>query len=152
MKHFKYISAAIFFVLLVTSAQAQFGTMPPYTVQVEAIGEINIPGLHSFAFAKSGDKWLFIGGRTNGLHGLNSSGGFPPEYKNDNIMVVDTATWSYYSADINQLPHATADPLRTNNMQYVQSGKYSYMAGGYGYDSTALHFRTFPILTAIHKI
>jgi hypothetical protein len=124
--------------------------MPPYTFQVEAISGINIPGLHSFAFAKSGDKWLFVGGRTNGLHGLNSSGGFPPEYKNDNIIVVDTSTWNYYTSDINQLPYSTADPLRSNNMQYVQSGKYLYIAGGYGYDSTALHFRTFPTLTAIN--
>lgn len=140
----------VLFPSLQTQSFAQYGQMPPFTISIEAISGTTIPGLHSFAFAKSGDKWLIIGGRTNGLHGLNSSGGFPPEYKNDNVIIVDTTTWMSYAADLNQLPKAIADPMRSTNMQYIQQGSYLYMVGGYGWDSTATIFVTFPTLTAIH--
>lgn len=140
----------VFVFSTIFSSVAQYGQMPPFTIQVEAINGITIPGLHSFAFAQWGDKWLFIGGRTNGLHGLNSSGSFPPEYKNNSIIVIDTTTWQYYQADLNQLPKSVADQMRSTNMESIQTGSYLYMMGGYGYDSVANMFVTFPKLTAIH--
>ncbi len=146
------LTSYLFFLTILLSAKsfAQYGAMPPFTVQIEAINGINIPGLHSFAFAQSGDKWLFVGGRTNGLHGVNSSDGFPPEFKNDAVIVVDTTTWTYYQAELNQLPKLIADPMRSSNMEYIQEGNYLYMMGGYGYDSTLSFFTTYPKLTAIH--
>ena len=138
------------FSILYNNSSAQFGPLPPFTVQIEPVISTPLPALHSFAFAQSGDKWLIIGGRTNGLHGLNSSSGFPPEYKNDLVTVIDTTTWAFYSADLNQLPQVIADPMRSANMQYVQEGNYLYMLGGYGYDSVASLFVSFPKLTAIH--
>jgi hypothetical protein len=129
---------------------AQFGTMPPFSIQIEPVIAAPLPGMHSFAFAKSGDKWLFIGGRTNGLHGLNASGAFAYEYRNDKVTVIDTSTWTYYTADLNQLPWAVADPMRSSNMESIQDGDYLYMIGGYGYDSTQSRFATFPVMTAIH--
>ncbi len=144
---------SLLFVLLTgcfISSKAQFGALPPYTIQIEPISGITMPGIHSFAFAQSGDKWLFIGGRTNGLHGINSNDGFLAENKNDAVIVVDTATWNFYSADLNQLPRTIADPMRSTNMEYIQEGKYLYMIGGYGYDSTLTHYLTFPTLTAIN--
>ncbi len=140
----------VLFFINIISLKAQFGALPPFTIQVEPIGGINIPGIHSFAFAQSGDKWLFIGGRTNGLHGLNSNDGFDPTYINNTVMVVDTATWQLYSASLNQLPNSIADPLRCTNMEYIQSGNHLYMVGGFGYDSTLFHFLTYPTLTAIN--
>ncbi|MCW3086348.1 MAG: hypothetical protein JWP12_3714 [Bacteroidetes bacterium] len=148
--NFKKITTLFFIVLLTLRAAAQFGQMPPFTLSIEAISGTNIPGFHSFAFAQSGDKWLIIGGRTNGLHGLNSNDGFPAEYKNDKVIVIDTTTWTYYSADLNQLPYSIADPMRSTNMQYIQDGNYLYMAGGFGYDTVGDHYVTFPTLTAIH--
>jgi hypothetical protein len=140
---------SIFFICVQT-AVAQYGKLPPFQLQLEAIGGTNIPGLHSFAFAQSGDKWLFIGGRTNGLHGLNNNGGFPGEYKNDAVIVIDTVTWNFYQADLNQLPQNLAAPMRSTNMEYIQNGDYLYMVGGYGYDSINENFVTFPTLTAVH--
>ncbi|MDQ3046420.1 MAG: T9SS type A sorting domain-containing protein [Bacteroidota bacterium] len=137
-------------IIWTNKSTAQYGQLPPFTFEIQAIPGTNLAGLHSFAFAQSGDKWLFIGGRTNGLHGLNSSGGFPPEYKNENVIVIDTSTWTSYSADLNQLSYAIADPMRSTNMQYIQDGNFLYMLGGYGYDSVASMFVTFPKLTAIH--
>lgn len=137
------------FLFTAVTTNAQYGTMPPYTLEMDAVPATAVPGVHSFAFAQQGDKWLIAGGRTNGLHGLNSSDGFNPEYKNDNIYVIDTSTWTSYSADLNQLPWNIADPIRSNNMEYVQDGNYLYMLGGYGFDSIVGVFVTFPTLTAI---
>jgi len=150
MRLSKLVFLAVFTILFTPNLSAQFGPLPPYTIQIEPVIAPPLPALHSFAFAQSGDKWLIIGGRTNGLHGLNSSGGFPAEYKNDAVVVIDTATWLFYSADLNQLPQAIADPMRSTNMQYIQDGNYLYMVGGYGYDSVASMFVSFPKLTAIH--
>jgi len=148
--HFLKTLLFIFCFICFNKLSSQNGAMPPFTLQIEAINNTNVPGLHSFAFAKSTDKWLFIGGRTNGLHGINSNDGFPPEHKNNAVIVVDTTTWTYYSADLNQLPKTIADPMRSTNMQYIQDGNYLYMIGGFGYDSTFNMYVTFPILTAIH--
>ncbi len=150
MRLSKIVFSIIFKVTFITNCFAQFGTMPPFTVQIEPVITTPLPAMHSFAFAQSGDKWLIIGGRTNGLHGLNSSGAFPPEDKNDMVTVIDTTTWAFYTADLNQLPKAIADPMRSSNMQYIQEGNYLYMVGGYGYDSVASIFVSFPKLTAVH--
>ena len=150
MRLIKFYSFSSFLFFIINHAFAQFGTMPPFTIQIEPVITTPLPTLHSFAFAQSGNKWLIIGGRTNGLHGLNSSGGFPPEYKNDVVTVIDTSTWTFYTADLNQLSKAIADPMRSTNMQYIQEGNYLYMVGGYGYDSVANMFVSFPKLTAVH--
>lgn len=147
---FKKVFSFFFLFLLCTKIFSQYGQLPPFTISMEAITGTAIPGVHSFAFAQSGDKWLIIGGRTNGLHGLNSNDGFPAEYKNDNVIVIDTSTWTYYAADLNQLPQNIADPMRSTNMEYIQDGNYLYMAGGFGFDSIASIYVTFPTLTAIH--
>jgi hypothetical protein len=129
---------------------SQYGSMPPFSISLEAITGTSLPGVHSFAFAQSGDKWLIIGGRTNGLHGLNSNDGFPGEFKNDQVIVIDTSTWTAYTADLNQLSKSMADPMRSTNMEYIQDGSYLYMAGGFGYDSILDSYVTFPKLTAVH--
>src|SRR6218665_251579 len=148
-----FTSLALSFLLVILSSlniYAQFGQMPPFSISIAPVTGANIQGVHSFAFAQSGDKWLIIGGRTNGLHGLNSNDGFPPEYKKDYVIVIDTTTWQQYTASLTQLPWNIADPLRSTNMQYVSNGNYLYMAGGFGYDSTLSSYVTFPTLSAIH--
>jgi hypothetical protein len=143
-----YSLAALFICTL--QLNAQFGAMPPFTISVQSIANATLSGFHSGAFAQRGNKWLYIGGRTNGLHGLNSNAGFPEEYKNDMITVIDTTSWTSYTADLNQLPQNIADPLRSTNMQSIQQGDYLYMIGGYGWDSVASGFFTFHTLSAIH--
>ncbi|HEX8517920.1 MAG TPA: T9SS type A sorting domain-containing protein [Bacteroidia bacterium] len=150
MNKFKKINSILFILLLSLKGFSQYGQLPPFTISIEPVPGTNIPGVHSYAFAQSGDKWLIIGGRTNGLHGLNSNDGFPPEYKNDNIIVIDTGTWNFYSASLNQLSKSIADPMRSTNMEYIQDGDYLYMIGGFGYDSVASMYVTFPKLTAVH--
>lgn len=131
-------------------APAQPGPQPPFTIELEAVSTSQqLPGLHSFAFAQSGSKWLFAGGRINGLHGFSTNDNFPVQYANDNLIVIDTATWQVYQSPVAPLGLQLADPLRSTNMQYVQRGDYLYMIGGFGWDSTANGYRTFATLTAL---
>jgi hypothetical protein len=122
----------------------------PFSVEIEPVIAGPLPAMHSFAFAQSGSKWLFIGGRTNGIHGFSTNNNFDVVYASDVITVIDTATWSWYSSPLGVLPTAEADPLRSTNMEYTRIGDYLYLAGGFGWDSTANGYRTFPNLTAIH--
>lgn len=122
----------------------------PFTIELEQVNAGNLPGLHSFAFAQSGSKWLFAGGRTNGLHGFSTNDNFPIDYANTDIVVVDTATWTYSTAPLIQLALPIADALRSTNMQSVQIGDYLYVVGGFGWDSTLGQYTTFPTLTALH--
>lgn len=147
---FKTIYYLIFACSQITFVFSQFGSEVPFSLSIEPIEGTYITGTHSSAFAKSGDKWLIIGGRLNGLHGLNSNDGFPPEFANEYIIVLDTTTWTESVASINQLPTSIADPLRSTNMEFIQLGSYLYMLGGYGRDNVAGIFVTFPKLTAIH--
>lgn len=143
-----FLISVAFFQLVLT--HAQLGPEVPFSISIEPIEGTFITGTHSSAFAKSGDKWLIIGGRLNGLHGLNSNDGFPPEFANEYIIVLDTSSWTETVASINQLPTSIADPLRSTNMEFIQLGSYLYMLGGYGRDNEAGIFVTFPKLTAIH--
>ena len=121
-----------------------------YSVELEQITIPGAPLIHSFAFAQANGKWLFIGGRTNGLHGFSGASSFPKQYSNINIYVVDPNTLQVWSRNIFlDLPFAEADQFRSANMQYVQLGNKLYYTGGYGFDSTANGNITFPVLKVI---
>jgi hypothetical protein len=135
--------------LVTDKLNAQFGQQPPYTISIEPAGRL-AQGFHSFAFAQDNNFLLLIGGRTNGLHGMSSNDGFPVQYANNDIIVIDTTSWQQFSSSLNVLPYNIADPLRSTNMLYYVSGNYLYMIGGYGWDSIQNRFVTFNTLTAIH--
>jgi hypothetical protein len=146
----KNLFAGLFFLLAgITALPAQTAQVP-FTVEIEPVIAGPLPGMHSFAFAQSGSKWLFVGGRINGLHGFSTNDNFDVVYASDVITVIDTSTWSYYTSPLGVLPTATADPLRATNAQYARIGDYLYIVGGFGWDSTAHGYRTFPVVTAIH--
>lgn len=140
----------LFFLFSAGRTNAQFGAMPPFTFDMEPVINAGLPGFHSFAFAQSGSKWLIIGGRTNGLHGMNANDGFLTADANNNVVVIDTVTWQVYTSSLSALPYAIADPLRCTNMQYFADSTYLYVIGGYGRDSVLNQYVTFPTLSAIH--
>jgi len=120
----------------------------PYSIELEQITMPGTPAIHSFAFAQSNGKWLFIGGRTNGLHGFSAGTSFPKQYSNKNIYVVNPVTLSTYSKNIfTEYTFTAADPLRSANMQSFQDGNKLYVIGGFGYDSTTNSLVTFQTLT-----
>ncbi|MCU0434305.1 MAG: T9SS type A sorting domain-containing protein [Bacteroidia bacterium] len=144
------IAASLPCLFFFAQLKAQPGPQPPFTIELEAVATAQpLPGLHSFAFAQDGSRWLFAGGRINGLHGFSTNDNFPVQFANDNLIVIDTANWQVYQSSVYPLGLQMADPLRSTNMQYVQRGDYLYMTGGFGWDSTANGYRTFPTLTAI---
>lgn len=145
----KNIFAIIIFTFLSKFCLAQLGTNPPFSLSLEKIQSPPMPGFHSFAFAQSGQYWLIVGGRTNGLHGINPNSSFAPEDANNAMVVIDTTTWLTYSSSLSNLTYAVADPLRSTNTQYFQDGNSLFVCGGYGRDSIQNKFVTFPVLSHI---
>lgn len=126
------------------------GNDDPFTVELEPLNIPGAPGLHSFTFAKYGNKWLLIGGRTNGLHGMTPATAFPRTYANKMVYVIDYTTNEVWSRNLfTDLSISQADPLRTTNLQGIQVGTKLYVCGGFGIDSTIGNYETFPVLSAI---
>ena len=147
MKLFLPVFFTIFFLFNVNFVMAD---TDPYSVELEQIDIADAPAIQSFAFAQSGGKWLFIGGRINGLHGFSASNSFPKQFSNKFIYVIDPVTHQVWSRNIFlDLPVAQADQFRSTNMQYTQVGNKLYYLGGYGYDSTSNSLLTFPLLKVI---
>ncbi|MEO6693700.1 MAG: T9SS type A sorting domain-containing protein [Ignavibacteria bacterium] len=147
IRTFLVLVTSIFFLGGLRISQAQSG---PYNIELETVTLPGSPAIHSFAFAESNGRWLFIGGRTNGLHGFTPFNSFPKQFSNKNIFVVDPNSMQTWSRNIfSDLPFAVADPLRSTNMQYAQTGNKLYIIGGFGYDSLTNSFITFSSLTVI---
>ena len=150
-KPVNYFCLNFIFLLLFSSSSinAQFGNSPPFSLELQAVSQ-PVLGIHSFAYAQAGGKWLVLGGRVNGLHGMSSNDNFPVQYANNQILVIDTSTWQTYSASLNSLPLTIADPLRSTNMQFYHHNNWLYMVGGFGWDSTVNRYVTYSTLSAIH--
>lgn len=136
---------ATFLFSCILSASAQ----QPFAVTIADEPLTAMPGIHSFAFAQSNGKWLFIGGRTNGLHGFLTPFAFETQYANDQITVVDPVANTNWTASTSTLPDSIREPIISTNMEYHQEGNTLYMVGGYGWKSSINGFITFPTLTAI---
>ena len=116
------------------------GSGLPFRVEVREVGfgSAVIPTLHSYAAGEHDGKWVLVGGRTNGIHGFENSGGlnFPQEYRNREVWVIDPETqqtWSRALDDLSDsgLTTAQVDYLSTTNNQFMQVGDRLYMTGGY---------------------
>jgi hypothetical protein len=124
----------------------------PFQIQVTPVDIPNAPQLQSAAYAQYDGKWLFIGGRTNGLHSFGSGQDFPPQYQNRGIVVIDPRTgqvWSRPWRD-STLSTPAIDALTSTNMEFDQQGSRLYVIGGYGVDSATNVSTTFDTLTAIN--
>lgn len=124
----------------------------PFNIEIEQISIPSSPSLHSFAFAQYNGKWLFIGGRTNGMHTFsNTLPNFPRSSANRNIYVVDPNTNQVWSRNVyTDLSVAVADPLKSHNMEYYQTGQTLVLIGGIGIDSLRDSTVTFTAVTAIN--
>ena len=142
MRHLFFL-ALIFFCGKISFAQQQF------TVDIEEILIPNFPALHSGAHAELDNKWIFIGGRTNGLHGFQTANSFPFNGINNTIYVVDFETMYIFSYSCDSLSDDIREAITSSNMQFYQDGNMLYMQGGYGWKETQQEFVTFSTLTAI---
>lgn len=142
----KYIT--LFILLIVAGAKAQ--TIPfDYTVKLKPVTISNLPGLHSFAVAQSGGKWLVIGGRKDGVHARQPFNAFPAASNNTDIYVVDVNALQFWSASVSSLPVALCEQMQSTNMVFFQDADSLYIAGGYGYSNSAADHITYPNLTSV---
>ena len=121
-----------------------------FSVHVNASLMPGIPTLHSGAFARYNNLWIFAGGRTNGLHGFFGPLAFPLAEANNAIWVYDPVNFQSWNLSLLSLPDSIREPIASSNMQFTQNDSMLYMAGGYGWKNDTAGFVTFPTLTAIH--
>jgi len=126
----------------------------PFTISIEKIPFSLPTGIHSGATAVWKDKWVFVAGRTNGLHGFNPGNNFPPSEQNTVIYVVDLKKEEIYSRSLydptSGLSQKQIDLISVTSPQSFQKGKILYISGGYGVDTTTGLFNTKSALTAIN--
>ncbi len=113
----------------------------PYRVELRpyAMGQADVPTLHSYAVGEYGGKFLLISGRTNGLHGFDDfdpESGFPPQYQNRDVWVIDFATRQTWHRSLDDpasgLTEAQIQSLSTTNNQFYRARNKLYITGGYG--------------------
>ena len=131
------------------------GSSLPFSIEIERASFILPTGLQSYASADYKGKWLFIAGRTNGLHGFDDIGNnFPPLFQNRTVYVIDPetgASWSRSLTDASSgLSQSEIDTLSVSASQFVQQGKTLYMVGGYGINTATNQMETKDTLTAIN--
>jgi hypothetical protein len=110
----------------------------------------NLPALHSGAVVPYQDKIIFVGGRSNGLHGFHPPLAFPTGGRNTNIFVFAPLTNSLQSCDLTQLNDSLFEQLSSSNLQYVRDGDYLYILGGYGWNNQQNDFTTYDGLIRFH--
>ncbi len=136
-------SFTILLFTLICSANAQ-GSLG---IRLDTFSVPGLPGLHSFASAQHGGRWLLIGGRKDGLHPKN--GGFQSSAANNSIYVVEPLTSEVWQKPLASLPDTLAEQLRSSNMEFCQWGETLLFIGGYGRSEMLQDHRTFPYLTLI---
>lgn len=122
---------------------------PYFTLEIEEVSTTNAPAIHSTAFAQHDGLWLLITGRVDGLHLLFGGEAFPADMQNNNVLVYDPDADQIWSASLDELSDAVADPLRVTNGQFWQDGDTLYILGGYAYDHATAEKISFGVLSAV---
>lgn len=135
--------------LFCTCCVVASGQSIPFSLDLQQIDAPGLPAIHSFAKAQSGDKWLIVAGRVDGMHSFFPNLAFTPDQANNNIMVIDTSSWSVWQSSLFNVPYEIRQALSATNPEYYQLGNYLYVIGGYGYDSLGDVKKTFSTLTAL---
>ncbi len=129
----------------------------PYRIQLTEVdySNIELPTLHSYAAGTFDNKWVFISGRTNGLHGFHdvlAEENFPIQFQNRDVWVVDFATKQSWHSPLEPTPGLTESQilaLASTNNQFYQKDETLYITGGYGVFENGEDFGTFDHLSAI---
>lgn len=127
------------------TAQQEF----PYQLTLEPVIPAEFNGLQSYAWARSGDKILLVGGRTDGLHRRQPFASFSSKYNNTELIVLDLHKEKVWKRSLKDLPVPVAEQLQSSNMEFFQEGNQLILAGGYGYSGSEKDHITFPNLTSI---
>ncbi len=140
-----------------TLTPLQFGGLP-YTIEVTEVdfGSAELATLHSYSAAKFGGLWVLMAGRTNGIHGLFATDGFPTESQNRDVWVIDPInlqTWHRTLDESQGFSEYQFNALTCVNNQFYTRGDQLYLIGGYGVQTTDSGgietFGTFDTLAAV---
>lgn len=126
-----------FFLLVLFLALQTAVLTAQFSVSLEATTIPGLPGLQSYVCAQHNGKWLFMGGRTDGLHRRQPFASFDAASNNQHIYVVDPLTEQVWSASVLNLTNGLNEQLQATNMQFCQEDDILYVLGGYGYSPTA---------------
>jgi hypothetical protein len=121
-----------------------------FDLQVTEVSLPNMPTVHSGVAIPFHQYWIFIGGRTNGLHGFQTGSGFPIPGANKNIMVYNPYDYTVHTVDLLALPDSLQEFLSGSNSLFDVAGDQLYLAGGYGYRAATQSFGTYPYLARIN--
>ena len=122
----------------------------PYTLSVTPVSTpeaLAPPGIQAAVYATAPPTkaypdglWLVFGGRTNGLHNFTPGGvtNFPPDFQNQDIIVVNPTNWQTWSMPWSQtdVPVATYNSLSSAAQDFYQKGNTLYTVGGYSVPDT----------------
>lgn len=120
-----------------------------YEINIEPIIIEEFNGLHSFVVGQSGNKYILIGGRKDGIHARQPFAAFPANYNNDSLIVLDIQTKEFWATPIESLEMDLREQLQSSNMNFYQNGDSLILIGGYAYAASAGDHITFPFLTLI---
>lgn len=137
----------VLLILLNLIAQSYTTAQIPGHFKFDTFKIPNWPNIHSFAFARLGEKILMIGGRTDGIHPKES--GFEYDRANTNIYVWNTKTMQIVSQTFNFADKEIHGFLSSANSTFTQDSDNLYMIGGYGQDASGA-YQTYPYLAKIH--
>ena len=133
----------------------------PYTLQIQQVStdlpavQSPVSGQDNLVSSPFHGYWLMFGGRTNGLHNFNPTDDFPPQMQNQDIFVINPATWQTWTVawSATDVPTALVAPLYSTNQQSFQQGDTLYAVGGYGapeqVGGTFGSYTTYDTLTAL---
>lgn len=136
-----------FIFLSLGMAQGQFY----YNTYLEKINWPRHPKVHSGVIVPYGEKWVIIGGRSNGLHGYQTPSAFPSDGIQDSIFVSNPVDLSVKSIAVSSITDVNIrEQLSSSNMLFYKDGNQLYIAGGYGYTAAIDDFITFPYLSVVN--
>lgn len=133
-------AAIILFLNITGNTQNNF----PYKLSLEPVIPDGFTGLQSYAWAKSGNKILLIGGRTDGLHRRQPFASFSKKYNNTNLIVLEIQSGKTWKKQVTEFPSPIAEQLQSSNMEFFQQQNDLIIIGGYGYSETKRDHITHP--------
>lgn len=140
-------SILFFFVMVSLTGFCQLNYDLQFT---ESTTLTQVPAVHSGAYTSWMGKYIFIGGRSNGLHGFQPPFAFPNSGKNEQVYVLDANSNQLWNASVTGLPVSVYESITSSNMQFYREDSILWMIGGYGWCDAAADFKTFPTLTAVN--
>ncbi|MFN8713680.1 MAG: hypothetical protein ACK5Z2_12595 [Bacteroidota bacterium] len=156
MNHIKqgvnYIKAiaGIFLFLVITYSQLQAQSTFGYSLEVRPVTILNLPGIHSHAFAQHNGRWLVIGGRLDGVHARQPFNAFPQSQNNMSILVIDPVALQYWSMSVDSFSVPIREQLQSTNTAFYQDADTLYIVGGYAFSQTANDHITFSSLLSVN--